>query len=212
MIWYKLLALFAIGICFLLLLFHFIRLIKLGAPKDYARKKGNTGQGIAYSMTKAMSPVQKESAYMHLPTYSAGMVYHLGTFLSFAILVLSFFYVNWPSGVIVFFTVYLALSFLAGIFILVKRIVKEQLRLLSNPDDYISNILVTLFQLFTIGIFWIQALYPYYFIIVSILFIYLPAGKLKHLLYFFAARYHLGFFYGWRDVWPPKTIKYLNKK
>jgi hypothetical protein len=46
---------------------------------------------------------------------------------------------------------------------------------------------------------------PYYFICAGLLFLYLPLGKLKHSLYFFAARYHLGFFYGWRGIWPVKN-------
>ena len=35
----------------------------------------------------------------------------------------------------------------------------------------------------------------------------MTVGKLKHVVYFFAARYHLGFFYGWRNVWPPHKTK-----
>jgi hypothetical protein len=44
-----------------------------------------------------------------------------------------------------------------------------------------------------------------YFIAISLLFLYFPLGKLKHAIYFFAARYQLGFFYGWRGVWPPQN-------
>ena len=43
-----------------------------------------------------------------------------------------------------------------------------------------------------------------YYIITTILLLYMPVGKLKHLVYYFSARYHLGFFYGWRNVWPQK--------
>jgi len=43
-----------------------------------------------------------------------------------------------------------------------------------------------------------------YNITATILFLYLPFGKLKHVVYYFAARYHLGFFYGWRNTWPPR--------
>ena len=35
----------------------------------------------------------------------------------------------------------------------------------------------------------------------------MPLGKLRHAVYYFAARYHLGFFYGWRNVWPNKENK-----
>lgn len=78
-----------------------------------------------------------------------------------------------------------------------------ELRSLSNPDDYLSNILVTLFQAGTILTLYLPEVRASYFILASILFLYIPLGKLKHVIYFFAARYHLGFFYGWRGVWPP---------
>jgi hypothetical protein len=41
-----------------------------------------------------------------------------------------------------------------------------------------------------------------YFIIAAVLWLYFPVGKLRHVVYFFAARYHLGFFFGRRGVWP----------
>jgi nitrate reductase gamma subunit len=96
---------------------------------------------------------------------------------------------------------------ISGLAILVKRISKHELRSLSNPDDYISNILVTAFQLVSTLALIIPAYAPVYFIVASMLLLYFPLGKLKHAVYFFAARYHLGFFYGWRNVWPPKPIK-----
>ena len=74
-----------------------------------------------------------------------------------------------------------------------------------NPDDYISNILISTFQLFTM--FYLLApgcccMPTAYYVICILLFLYFPLGKLRHLVYYFSARYHLGFFYGWRNVWP----------
>jgi hypothetical protein len=83
---------------------------------------------------------------------------------------------------------------------------KKGLRDLSDPDDYISNLLVTIFQIMTGLVILMHRLVPAYFIMASLLLIYFPFGKLKHSIYFFAARYHLGFFYGWRGIWPPKQI------
>jgi len=100
---------------------------------------------------------------------------------------------------------FLIISGLSGMAILIKRMTKKELRTLSNPDDYISNLLVTLVQLMTASVLLNVRLFPVYFILVSIFLLYLPLGKLKHTLYFFAARYHLGLFYGWRGVWPPKS-------
>ena len=182
-----------------------VRLIRLGKPKEYSGKIGNVGEALKYSFTGAMSPVKKESAYLHLPTYTAGLLYHLGTFLSIFLFFTFLFEMSIHSYWLVWsVTGFLTLSSLCGIGILLKRIIKKELLALSNPDDFISNILVTAFQILTaIAIFNVKIL-PVYYVFASLLLLYLPLGKLKHTIYFFAARYHLAFFYGWRGVWPPK--------
>lgn len=201
---YLSLAVFSLLVCIVSLIYHLIRLIRYGKPKDYSQERGDTRSAIMYAYTGAMNPMKKESAFMHLPTYTAGILYHLGTFLSIFLFVLFLFKLEpfgWLRWAIVGF---LILSGISGFGILVKRISKQQLRALSNPDDYISNFLVTLFQLVTALTLYQVRYFPLYFIIASILLLYLPLGKLKHTVYFFAARYHLGYFFGWRGVWPPK--------
>jgi len=217
-------ALAALGVCLLICLLHFFRLIRLGAPGDFSRPAGKTVEGIRYAFTGAMSPARKESAFLHLPTYTAGLLYHTGNFLSFF---LFFFIISglYPSGWIAWLIIiYLFISSSSGIGILIKRIVRKELRALSNPDDYISNILVTLFQISTILI--ILTVLPFYsltfqlsncptgqlsncptvqllyYLLFTLLALYIPAGKLRHTVYFFAARYHLGYFFGRRGVWP----------
>ena len=51
-------------------------------PKDLSQETGSVKKGIIYSFTGAMSPTAKESAYLHLPTYVAGLLYHAGIFTS----------------------------------------------------------------------------------------------------------------------------------
>jgi hypothetical protein len=151
-----------------------------------------------------MSPGKKESASLHLPTYAAGLLYHAGTFTSIALFFLFFFNIHiegWPRWAAIGA---LAVSGLSGIGILVKRATVRKLRFLSNLDDYISNVLVTLFQFLTLVMLVKEVFAPFYFLCAGLLLLYLPMGKLKHALYFFAARYHLGFFYGWRGIWPLK--------
>ena len=73
------------------------------------------------------------------------------------------------------------------------------------PDDFISTSLVTLFLLMTtlnLILPTVSAVNTIYYICSILLLLYLPLGKLRHVVYYFAARYHLGFFYGWRNVWP----------
>jgi hypothetical protein len=202
---YKTISLAAFLICFLILAFHFFRLIRLGLPKDYSHKKGNLKSAIPYSFTGAMNPLKKESAFLHLPTYTAGILYHTGTFICLVLFFLFQFDISFSNTIQWILIFVLAASSLSGLGIFIKRITLKKLKHLSNPDDYISNLLVTVFQIITLIVLLKTAYFPYYFIFAGLLFLYLPLGKLKHSLYFFAARYHLGFFYGWRGIWPLKS-------
>jgi nitrate reductase gamma subunit len=218
MYWYQYLSLVCLSVCLSACLWHFFRLVRLGKPKDLSKKSGNVTKAVIYSNTTAMLPNKKESAYLHLPTYTAGILFHIGIFISLLLFVFTFFnkigiwlFAYWwiPICIICF----LLISFSCGLFLFFKRLFSKKIRHLSNLDDYFSEIIVTLFQFATMLLllfttfqlphyFYIVCLY---YVIASLLFLYLPLGKLKHVVYFFAARYQLGFFYGWRNSWPPST-------
>ena len=214
----------AVFFCLTMLALHFLRLVKLGAPKDLSEKAGSVTAGVVYSNTVAMSPTHKESAFKHLPTFTAGVILHLGNFLAFFCFLLLFFDAVWGfffQYVIIsaFIALCLWVSVCCGIGLVIKRIVVKKLRPISNADDYISVSLVTLFQLFSALLFTIFAFHDNfhsyfssdihgwiinsYFAMSALLFIYVPFGKMRHLVYYFAARFHLGFFYGRRGTWPP---------
>jgi hypothetical protein len=210
---------------------HLIRLISLGKPNDLSRQSGNLTRGIVFAFTGAMSPMRKESAYLHLPTYTAGLLYHLGTFLCLFLFYIIFSDTILHEWLAIAIIAFLIISSASGIGILVKRIRKKELLSLSNPDDFISNILVTLFQIATVSILLFLTVLPsyspivqlsnsptvqpsnrptvqlLYYLTFTLLMLYLPAGKLRHTVYFFAARYHLGLFFGRRGVWPDSTMK-----
>ena len=200
---YHWITLIASVLCLTGLLFHFIRLIHLGLPVNFSTPAGNPGRAIVYSFIGAMSPQNKESACLHLPTYAAGIMYHMGTFLSLAYIPFAFLGVTQPPELSICFAGILLLSTACGLGMVAKRVYKKELRRLSNLDDFISNLLVTFFQLATTVILVKGHTHPLYYIILSFLLLYIPIGKLKHLIYFFAARIHLGYFYGHRGVWPP---------
>jgi nitrate reductase gamma subunit len=204
MTWYYWLALASLAICLGSLMFHTIRLIKLGKPKDYSNPTGKPSSAIPYSFTGAMSPTKKESAYLHMPTYTAGILYHLGTFLSIFIFLIMLIQLPIKGMATWIIFGFLIITGASGLGIFIKRLVKQQMRALSNPDDYISNLMVTIFQFITAVAIVDTRIIPLYFIVTSLLLLYIPLSKLKHTIYFFAARYHLGYFFGWRNVWPPK--------
>jgi hypothetical protein len=203
--WYIGFAIFALVVCTANLTFYVFRLVRYGNPRDFSKPLGNPGKAIRYSFTGAMDPIKKESAFLHLPTYTAGILFHLGSFLSALLFILFLFRYQPPvtAGNIILF--FLLVSGSCGLAMLIKRIVNQKLRSLSNPDDYISNFLVTGVQFITALALYNPKIFPVYFMAVGILLLYLPLGKLKHTVYFFAARYHLGLFYGWRGTWPPKS-------
>ncbi|MFO7722590.1 MAG: hypothetical protein R6V49_05125 [Bacteroidales bacterium] len=201
--WYQWIALGTFGLCLGICSFHLIRLIRLGKPDDKASPSGSIPKGVAYSFTAGMSPKKKESAFLHLPTYLAGILYHLGIFGTIALFILLMF-VRPVSANLIWQTIALLLSVscVSGAAILIKRIGSAALRRLSNPDDYISNLLVTLFQGTAILYLLLPPAAPVFFLTAALLWLYFPLGKLKHAIYFFAARYHLGVFFGSRGVWP----------
>lgn len=206
----QIISLIALVFCIVMMLSHFIRIVRLGKPNDFSVKSGNVAKGVVYANTKAMMPTNKESAYMHLPTYTAGILYHLGSFLSLLLFVLSLFNLNtyYPQWLNIILAVGLLFTGILGSMLLIKRFVNKDLHSLANPDDYLSNIFTTLLH-FTTAIYLLLSgtcnIAPFlYYISASLLFVYMPFGKLKHVVYYFAARYHLGFFYGWRNVWPPQ--------
>jgi len=216
--WYYIVAIISAAFCFVAFLVQAIRLFRLGIPKDLSVKSGSVSKGVLYSCTVAMSPTNKESAYKHLPTYTAGILFHIGICLTilffFWMLISMFVDLRLPDIIGLILMVILAVSSFSGIAILLKRFVKRELRYLSSPDDYISNILTTAAQIATFCYIYL-ALYPLsytgdcaaivYFVTLSLLLLWMPFGKTKHVLYFFFARYHLGYFYGRRGSWPIKS-------
>ncbi|HCV15868.1 MAG TPA: hypothetical protein DF637_06015 [Rikenellaceae bacterium] len=205
--WYQILAVISAILCITLLKAKLVNLIKLGLPKELSQPSGSVKEGIVYSFTGAMSPKAKESAYMHMPTYLGGIVYHIGTFVSLFlfpfILFLSDKADRVPVMILYFVAAALTISSMAGAGILVKRIMTDKLRYFSSADDYISNILTTAIQVVT-ALILIDAIDPVlYYSTAAILFVWMPFGKTRHLLYFFFARVNLGYFYGRRGTWPP---------
>ncbi|GAB4316649.1 MAG: hypothetical protein Kow00127_08190 [Bacteroidales bacterium] len=158
---------------------------------------------MLFAFTSALNPARKESAYLHLPTYTAGILYHTGTFTALGLFFLSVFFDITPESMWRWIPVLLlSTGSLAGMAIFAKRIVHKPLRKLSVPDDYISNGLVTLFQIITA--LWLAGISDKSLFLLwgGIVGFYVPFGKLIHTVYFFAARIYLGLVFGHKGVWP----------
>jgi hypothetical protein len=171
---------------------------------DPSEPRGSAWAGVAYSFTGAMSPIKKESARRHMPTYLLGLFFHGGVFFAFAWLAALFFDARAPFDLTRISALALVITALCGAALLVKRIVKANLRALSCPDDYFSNMLVVGFQLMTAAALAEPSRSGALFIYAAALFLYIPLGKLRHAIYFPLARIYLGGFFGKRGVWGAK--------
>ena len=86
---------------------------------------------------------------MHLPTYAAGIVFHLGIFLSLLLFILLMippveawlFSLEWLCALL---AACLCVSTVCGFVLFFKRIIKKEMRELSHLDDFVSNLSTTI--------------------------------------------------------------------
>ena len=169
-----------------------------GVRPLYAAPAGDPKAGVRYAFTGAMSPGAKESVREHLPSYLAGMAYHAGLFTALALLVATLAGLSLPISLAWLTRGLLLTGLLGGAALLLKRCLQTELRGLSHPDDFLSNLLATAFvALALVG--------PVHLWLLSaiLLLIYVPLGKLRHCFFFFGTRAAFGAFFGRRGVLPP---------
>ncbi|BDU74078.1 hypothetical protein [Mesoterricola silvestris] len=175
--------------CALLLAAQVLRARAYGRKPLFAPAAGSPAAGARYAFTGAMLPWAKESVRMNPASYAAGIAYHLGIAAAFARVLV-------PSRLL---SALALLGAAAGCALLVKRIAKPHLRGLSNADDFASNLLATAFAA-TAAVPAAERILPW---ACAALLVYIPLGKIRHCVFFFLSRYHLGAFFGRRGTFPP---------
>ena len=194
-----------LALAWAILAFAFLLLLAkaYGKRRMYSKAAGDPVQGARYAFTKGMAPWAKESVMMTLPSYGAGMVFHAGVFTAFGLLLMALLGLRLPSILLTAARLLTLAGGFGGFSLLLKRCLNTQLRGLSCPDDFISNVLSSAFTLLAFlctfspvasGIWMAEAI---------LLLIYAPLGKIRHCLFFFTTRYHLGAFFGRRGTFPP---------
>jgi hypothetical protein len=166
----------------------------------FSKPAGDPAKGAAYAFTVGMLPWAKESVRTNLLSYGAGMVFHAGVFTAFAQLLCIL--LGWELPAILVRTLGGA-GAACGIALFVKRLANPALRGLSTPDDFISNLLTTLFVLLAFMATFNPAMGSMWLAEAILLLVYAPLGKIRHCLFFFTTRYHLGAFFGRRGTYPP---------
>jgi len=165
----------------------------LGAPG------GDDHYGAFYALTFAMLPWKKESTRTHWATYTAGMLMHIGIFGLFAFGATKSFGVEiglltWAVRTVVPFCAILSVG------LLIKRLTIANMRAVSTLDDYLSNILVDLFMLGGILTAWDATMVELWRVSTILLLLWMPLGKIFHMVLFFVSRVLFGWQFGRRGV------------
>ena len=197
-------------------IFKIRQVLTLKKPVDISPEKGSAIKGIIYAFTMGMLPWSKESTRRHILEYVRGIVFHLGIFTGLAFLFPSIWIDILSATVQIPLAVILGAGSIAGVAGITKRFLKPYPRALSNLDDFISPILVTLFLLtaliFVLNPVTINPIYKVVFYITSsVMFFYSPFSKLYHCLYFFFSRTYFGTLLGRRGILNTETVLLKGK-
>lgn len=177
---------------------------------DFSRPRGSAAAGVAYAYSIGMLPWTKQSGREHALAYVRGALFHVGIFLSFAVLVLTLtpWLAGFPAGQRTGVALFLAITCLAGLLGLWDRFRQRNLRALSVPEDYTAIVVVAAFVgLAAAAVRWpgLTGLFQAWS---AWLLLYLPFSKLRHVWFFFFMRYFYGSHFGHRGVLPhPRMLE-----
>lgn len=178
-----------------------------GRKPLYAKSRQGGIRGIIYAFGRGMMPWEKESAAKHLPTYIAGIVYHIGIFASLFYLFALVFSLESSKTLVFLLRLCFIPALLSGFALLGKRILFPIMKKISCPDDFFANVAVDIFLLLALVHTYAPSIAPFLFLLATVMFLYIPIGKIRHCFFFFYTKILYGLFYGRRGILPPKTNK-----
>jgi nitrate reductase gamma subunit len=193
--------------CLIMLTVLVVRTFTLGRRPTFSHPRGGSLAGILYAFGPGMLPWEKESAGKHLWTYLGGILYHLSILVAMLFLATLVLGIPLSATLLAAARVLLVIGLLCGVALLIKRILKAQMRSLSSGDDYLANILVDVFLLSALMSTSSRFAQTGFLVIAVIVFVYIPFGKLRHCAFFFYSRILFGEFFGRRGVLPHPSKK-----
>ena len=184
-----------------------VRTLAFGRRQTYAHPRGSSFAGVVYAFGRGMLPWEKESASKHIWTYAGGILYHLGILMAMLLVAAVLLDVSPSSTFLQAVRIILVIGVVSGVALLIKRMLKPQMRSLSSGDDYLANILVDLLLLLALAATFTETILGPFLVVAIITFIYIPFGKLRHCVFFFYSRILFGVFFGTRGVIPHPSRK-----
>lgn len=173
------------------------------ARPDFAQRAGSPARGVLYAFTGAMTPAHKESIRLYPLEFALGLILHVPVFIGMAATLVMIADPERGAALVAATRVATLVGLAAGVCLLIRRLQRADLRHISTPDDY-AAIVATSGLLLSAGLLPMTtagraALLTY----AALLFMYVPLGKLRHIVFFFLARAEYGRRLGYRGVYPP---------
>jgi hypothetical protein len=183
----------------LLMLVRTAVVLRRGYRVELGLARGSPRKGILYSLTFSMLPWKKDSTRRHPWTYAAGMGMHLGVFATL-VFALGHRFGAWPDGARGLFGVLAAVGLISAAGLFVKRRTVHYMRPITHLDDYVSNLLVQFYLLGGMLTAFVPSTLGLWRTGAVLLLIYVPLGKIYHMLLFFVSRALFGLQFGRRGV------------
>ncbi len=190
---------YALAWFFLLLALRTAVVLRRGYKLELGTPKGDPRRGILYSLTFSMLPWKKDSTRRHPWTYAAGMGMHLGVFLT-VLFALGRRFASWPEWSIPLFGIAAAIGLVSSLGLFVKRSTHGYMKAISSPDDFLANALVQLYLLGGCLTAFNEPANAFWRLGAILLLLYVPLGKIYHMLLFFVSRALFGLQFGRRGV------------
>ena len=184
---------------FLLMILRSAVVLRRGYRVELGSPKGSPKRGILYSLTFSMLPWKKDSTRRHPWTYAAGLGMHLGIFLTI-LFALGRRFARWPEWALPIFGAAAAVGLLSTLGLFVKRGTKRYMQAISTRDDFCANLLVQLYLLGGCLTAFFPAAGAFWRLTAILLLVYVPLGKIYHMLLFFVSRTLFGLQFGRRGV------------
>jgi hypothetical protein len=147
-----------------------------------------------------MAPWEKESTRRHWIAYFRGIFFHLGIFTAFGVLFASPWLAAIPQAFIWLAALMTAVGAAFGFAGVVARLIEENTRSLSLPDDYFSVFLSSLFVALAFLLLLLPSVLPVFYLVTAVMLVYVPFSKIRHCVYFFYSKFFFGLGFGHRGV------------
>ena len=212
----RILVLIGLGVCVIGIAVRLREIMNRPFKSDLSRERGSVRRGIVYAFTLGMAPWEKESTRMHWIAYIRGILFHVGVFAAFGVLLASFWPGVWSvlfinNGLLKWIAVILtgvgAVFGFSGIYM---RLSGENERALSLPDDYFSVFLASLFSALAFLVLIAPGSMPLFYLVTAFMLVYIPVSKIRHCVYFFYSKFFFGQGFGHRGVIGQSGGRYLE--